>query len=149
MGCTQRAAHQLFRLLCQIGSRESLIWGFETSSILVEGVLESMAGYYSVELSQDTAWKTRGGEWVATQAGERFIPAFTSQSELKKWPFPMGGAGNVTFTMLSGIVVDDDSLSGIVVNPFHIFWCKTLQRLGDNRIFNLVFLNQPLVAGFI
>jgi hypothetical protein len=60
----------------------------------------------------------KGLALLATQGGEMFLPAFTSEDEFGKWTGPSGGATLLPFETLHGIVVDDPKLHGVVINPF-------------------------------
>jgi hypothetical protein len=60
----------------------------------------------------------KGLSLLATQHGERFLPAFTSEVEFGKWKQAHGGAAVLTFEALHNTVVDDTKLAGIVINPF-------------------------------
>lgn len=55
---------------------------------------------------------------LSTQNKELYIPAFTAQDEFQKWVQPQGGVVVHAFEMLHHIIVDDEKLSGIVINPF-------------------------------
>jgi hypothetical protein len=60
----------------------------------------------------------KGLSLLATQRGERFLPAFTSEIEFGKWKQAHGGAAVLTFEALHNTVVDGANLSGVVINPF-------------------------------
>jgi hypothetical protein len=56
---------------------------------------------------------------LSMQTEEKFLPAFSSHDELKKWPYENDRTALCSYDKLKHAVLDDpENLSGIAVNPF-------------------------------
>jgi hypothetical protein len=56
---------------------------------------------------------------INTGGGEAFLPLFTDNDELEKWPSPRESATVLPYDKLKSIVIDKcETVSGLVINPF-------------------------------
>lgn len=66
------------------------------------------------------AFSQEGGQvaLIQNKEGSAFVALFTCREELEKWPFPRAEIITLTYEQAKRLVLRQNSLSGMVVNPF-------------------------------
>ena len=68
---------------------------------------------------------------IKNQEGEAFVSLFTCRNELEKWPFEKTDVITLTYEQAKALVLKQNSLSGLVINPFGQAMFLTRNHIAD------------------